>query len=664
MQNNGATIGEAAIYRRYAVSFILIAVLFFAVLQLRAPYYFLQDDNRDIALPLFVHGWRALAQFSIAQYNYHQFLGAPVQFQDYPPAMAAVAASRALSGHYWAAMDILAFLHICVAGLGAFACAAAMGLGAMPAFFAAVVWGVNPFAILCGVSWWSVQAAAAWFPWLVFGLLKLYSGGEKTGFFALASSMGMFALACHPQYQVYSSLILLLLGLLLVLIVNDSSELSLANIGSAFYAKRRFLFLLVAAVVCGWLIGGVCMLPVYAASLHNHYRSGAVNYADFSLYDVRIGDWFKGILWPYGGPRAAAPNLDDMDRLAHLGYLVPMLAVFAFMRRARDFAKAHKAQLAAFAALGAFCLCWSFGWFDRLEYMAPVLNRFRWHFRILLFADFFICMIATLGFAAFAETFARRLAAAVFALLVVNFFAYYSFGPRLAFRHHADAIPHYEPLAARLSGGRTLACGFADAPQLMPALGFDYSTLFKLYNFSGYDVVLPLENMRKTLGINYEATLDAPPDAARLGHFEVWGVRYYIVAPALSAAFSAATGMPAVFADSSRIIFEDKKALPLVFRDGENIPAASVAPSGNVLNITPQIPGGCYNVNWLYNANMKLLAEGGNAAMSQNPVGQIRVCTDAGVKSFSIIYRDPALAYGMTATLCGLAGALLAAVLL
>ncbi len=46
-------------------------------LEIKYPYYFLQDDNRDATLPWLVHNWRSLQEGEVALYNFHQYSGYP-----------------------------------------------------------------------------------------------------------------------------------------------------------------------------------------------------------------------------------------------------------------------------------------------------------------------------------------------------------------------------------------------------------------------------------------------------------------------------------------------------------------------------------------------------------------------------------------------------------
>jgi len=205
-----------------------------------------------------------------------------------------------------------------------------------------------------------------------------------------------------------------------------------------------------------------------------------------------------------------------------------------------------------------------------------------------------------------------------------------------------------------LSGGRIITAGYkSDEPNMISSLGFDYATVFGLYHFSGYEPLLPRLNRTKTLGLNYDANLSAPPDKATLEHLRVWGVRWHIVAPYAAANYGAATGLREIHRDSERVIFEDTAAMPLVFRLGESSPAGQAVAHGNTLDVTlADDKGGCVVLNWLYSDGMKVP---GPATISALPTGHIQVCAEKGVKRFSVEYSSPYFKKGALLSLTALA---------
>src|SRR5659263_672398 len=61
----------------WQMGLVFTLLLFFVIIEIRHPYMFLQDDNRDLGLPNFVHAYRSLMNGEIALFNFHQYLGTP-----------------------------------------------------------------------------------------------------------------------------------------------------------------------------------------------------------------------------------------------------------------------------------------------------------------------------------------------------------------------------------------------------------------------------------------------------------------------------------------------------------------------------------------------------------------------------------------------------------
>ena len=654
----------------FAAALFLATAVFAFILERHCPYYFLQDDNRDITLPYIFQTYHALVNYhEITQYNFHQFLGLPTTFLTYPPSMLGAWLSEKLLGNLWGAVDALAFVWMLVAGLGFFAFCSGLGLGVASSALGAVAWAFCPFTVFMQTSWWIVGTASACFPWMALGTGKLYASGGRKGFALLASSLGLLALMSHPQYALHGCAVLLLFALAMPLADaydGAGGKTSWQWVWQTLAQNRRFLLVFFAALVLGWLLAALTVLPSYAQMRGTFYRNGAALFCDFDFRNFALLKWLKGMVWPYGGVTFTGADIGQMDKLAFLGYPAQGLAVFLFLPPARKFFAQRRNGIIVFAGLALFCFVWSLGGFNWYEYLLPFFNRLRWHFRIMLFADFFFCLLAALGLQAVASIMKNR--TAVYGLLVLqllNMGLFYGLSPRLSFRTHRDAVPAAEPLAARLLDGRILTVGFApDDAFTMPSLGFDYATLFGLDNFAGYDVLLPVANKEHTLGLNYTASYNDWFDAPVLAQLRLWGVKYYVTAPYSMyryAKFYTANGFGEIYRDGGRVVFEDLAALPQVSRPPSTDAAGSVQLRGNSLVAAlSKGEGGCYKVNWLFVKGMTVMAEGG-AELSSYPSGQMRVCVRPGVKAFTLRYTSPWIKMGMRVSiiaLCALAAAL------
>ncbi|MFA5162431.1 MAG: hypothetical protein WC421_09305 [Elusimicrobiales bacterium] len=615
----------------FAAGLLAAVCVFMAALETRAPYYFLQDDNRDQFLACHVHAYRAAARGEIAQFNFHQFLGIPAAGCGgilYPPAAASVWASEKIFGHYWAAIDVLAAFHLLVGGLGAFVFASSLGLGAAPAAFFALSWIFCPFVVFAGASWWLVGLASAWFPWLMHGVWRLRARRDFMAAVEIVVSTAALFLMNHPQYPLYGCVV----AVIFAFFAGDKKD-------------WKFWTLLAASLAAGVMLAMPAILPQWDMMRQSAQRAHSLGFTEFNTFNLRVLQWFKGLFWPFSPQPSGGLGSYAMDKLSFLGYIPLVLIPFA-LRRAREDRKPL-----IFAGMAAFCLLWAAGGFGWYEFLVPPFNRLRWHFKILFFADFFLLLLAACAMARLRKTAAWALTA----LHALSMLAFYHWGPRAVFRLHTDEIPAREELASAFSGGRVAPLDWPLAAERgIPGLLFDYAQLFELNQFSGYDTLVPARNSEETFNPPYTGT-QTGLDEAKLARLRLWGARWHILPPsalAKNAGFFARHGLKLFAATDERLVFEDVSALPLFYNEQTRLPAGRLRVSGNAVSARlADSSGGCYIANWLFQENF---SASGGVRLSRAPQGQTRVCADRGVAAFEIRYSNPYLTYGFAAALLAL----------
>ena len=93
---------------------LLISAIFFAVIEIRFPYFFLNDDNADSYLCVYKHSVRSVLSGEFPFYNFHQFCGSRFfgtgQTGSLNPLVYLSAfISTIIFGHFDATIDIMAF---------------------------------------------------------------------------------------------------------------------------------------------------------------------------------------------------------------------------------------------------------------------------------------------------------------------------------------------------------------------------------------------------------------------------------------------------------------------------------------------------------------------------------------------------------------------------
>lgn len=206
------------------------------------------------------------------------------------------------------AVTILAWLHLAWAGLGVFVLCRRLGAGRAASAAAGVLFGSSPFLILW-LPLASVPTTCAWIPWLLAGVLGLFSDDSRARFRSAAltaASLGMLLTAGHLQFAAYGALAALVLGLWLV-VARAVAEARSKRAGRPVWPAALGLGL--AAAVAGGLLAAPQLLPVLSESGNSHRRN--VPTADgYAAYVAgAVAPWeVIGAAVPYGYGSTAVPN--------------------------------------------------------------------------------------------------------------------------------------------------------------------------------------------------------------------------------------------------------------------------------------------------------------------------------------------------------------------
>ena len=553
----------------FTLAAALMAGLFWFLLELKTPYFFLEDDNRNCTLGQFALYLRSLADggFPIL-FNFHQFLGEPTpgaMSYLYPFVYLSVLLSQWFTGGIFWSVDIMALLHFTLAGAGMFLFLRELKTGEDWALLGALLWSANPFAVWVGALWWIVWPVYALLPWIQWLALRLFASPTAGLALCLALARLLLFFSAYGQYFAYAVVLEIIFTLILWL-RNRAGTGRFAACYAASFAATFFL-----------------SLPLLLPTLHHltlsAARSAPMDYKAFAAAPLHIVLWFQGLFWPCvnvdnikaGGrlARLLYGNLFFTDWLtpaaSHIGYAALAGLLFLFTA-GRGYAKRNNAVI-PLAACAAVSLLWASGALNRLVYLVPLLNRFRWHFKLELFLNFYLIALATCGLALWSKKFSARrglFMAAVWCAVLLNMALLYS----IKLQRNHPFPDKTEPLAEQLAGARILTLGYKPAGDFDPrSLGFNYASLWGLYQVGGYDPIVPKANGDAAFNLNYVASYcgDIYPNA--VAYFRKWGVRWYVVKKSETARYSAQFspfGITQAFNEADRTVFEDPRALPLL----------------------------------------------------------------------------------------------------
>lgn len=658
---------------RYPFLLLVLTLAMLGMIEARHPYFFLQDDNRVLFLPLFVNNFRALAGGEFPLYNFHQYLGIPTGIQAhalYLPNYLATGLSSLLLGHYFGTMEILAMFHLVAATLGFYFLMRHFGLDGLPCTLGALAWTFSSFVITVSNSWIHVSACAAYLPWILLYSLRLRAGFAAADFLVLALLKVALLLAAHPQYALY-----VMTFEFMVVMLMHVADLREAKAGYAagpggfacLMARNMLNTALAAAVSLPLLLQGAREASVSSV------RGRLLSWEDYSAGSYDLSLWLSGLFSPLKKVRLSTWN--DLHFLSHIGYLPLIFIVLAVVWGRKD---GIGRQVAVFFVLALFSLLWAGNTpVMELIYHLPLYNRFTTPFKLVFFTSFFLIVISTFGADLLHARMTRwpgsgQAVAAIFTLLLMlhagNMLMLHTSEPQHAFIRFEDRIPLEEPLAGMLAkgNGRIVSAGLdlpRDGEKVMPGfsaalLGYNYASLWGLYHFGGYSALVPQKNHQATLGLINSSVYSLPADmpfdipVETLEHYRKWGVRWYAIDARIP--LPVVEGFSLVHGDSLRNVFRDASARPMVYWADRGDDSRIVAEfrANSVAVEADRNAAAELVLNVLHNPKFSATLDGVNAAFSETADGQVAVAVPAGRHQVRLVYSDRPLLACVAVSAC------------
>ena len=384
-----------------AVSAILVlAGLYFAVLELREPFYFLWDDNASFFLPCYVYNHDSvIGRGELPHLNYHQYLGHTYLASGqtavlYPPLYLGLALTRLGWGDLRAVIDVLAVLHFLAAALGMYFLLRRFAVRPVSAVAVALLWMSSPFLVVVTRSWIFVAYAAALLPWGLWALERLLERPSAPRVFAVATVKALFLYQGYVQYAVLATLFE---GLYVLL-----RWLAGADLRAQW---KRHAAAYAGALAAAAALAAPVLFPMLHAKQVSAYRTGSLSFEEFISNALDLGTFFSAQLFQFE-PRALHLST---GAIFYVG--IPNLLALAALVRAR---RRRPFLLALGVALTALVLSTkAFG----IMYHLPVLSSFRWPFKSYLIVLAFLAIPLAGGYDVWLSA-RRRAVRAIGALLL------------------------------------------------------------------------------------------------------------------------------------------------------------------------------------------------------------------------------------------------------
>ena len=494
-------------------------------------------------------------------------------------------------------------------------------------------------------------------PWIYYGTLMLHK--KHSAFNLLLAVIPRVALfyCGHPQFFIYSAIFDFLFASSYVLIVKTEQKSRL----------RAFVELICEYVVSYVIVTLAClplMLPMLDLAATSE-RSQKLSFETFTSFMIISGVGFYGI--------ASAI-------FTAAGILLIILMLTSLKTKLDQYDKEIKVMMTTLPSL-FISLLWMLSIdFNRIIYLIPILNRFRYQHKLTLFlvpaAVILSSMVMTMAEKHLKAKGIKQLKTIMFSLLafqIASLISIYALGPhKTAGIICENEIPYHEAFAEELYSGRYVSFGFNDW-SIDPASGLQV-----------FDIVTPLQhNLASYFGFNnvcgyYSVMMNT--DVYEYSEFfshisdysgnlsEVYpgfvddmrdqSVRWYITDIDYKedvADYFAGYGITEAYEDDKKVIFEDKETAPLAYDESGN--EVCLKQNVNSLElVTPaDFSGGTITMNYSYDEYFTGYIDGEPVEITPgaNNWGIALTCPP-GEHQISISYVERGFCTGLAVSVAGL----------
>ena len=525
---------RAFIEKHKLLTDILITVLLCAVMliamEIRQPYFFLQDDNCDSYVCQYVYSLQSVAHGEFPYYDFHQFGG--MRYLDKGQTgqlnifvYIAGALSELFLGHIGGVLDFTAALYLVAGAVGMLLLLQKrFKTGRAASVIGAIAWSFNSFSIYCGSNWLIAIILTGCLPWIILTTGYLVeNNGFKALVLAAIPKVFMFY-GGHPQYFIYAIMFDYLFAVSYIFMFTAK--------GDRLKAQGKFLlkYFLSGLLVLLWSLP--LLIPMYEMMTSSVDRAAAFDWEYFSERTFRLKDLVLGLIAPFlqldvtGFMEVDGVEIAVVDcmvaiqkNMCHIGYVLFTAAllglvhiVFGRKQAADKGSQFRKKQMIALIPCALISLFWAGTlWFNRIVFLIPVLNRFRFPFKLIQYFLLFLIVFASIALDWYLSKKKnnRVLPVLLIAVQVINLTGLYLLIPVRNFVVYTNSkVPYEEPWLEELSAHRYVTVmdymDFYDSahqdefgnpnPVRVPRdtvamLTNNYATYFGLDDISGYAIL-------------------------------------------------------------------------------------------------------------------------------------------------------------------------------
>jgi len=624
---------------------LALAVLgfFFLVVESFRPFFFLHDDNASQFIGYFVHDFRTLTGTGwLAEIDYYQYGGEPYLEQGqtavlYPPVYLAVALAGVIPGDVRWTIEWLAVGHLALGLLGFYFWLRSAGVERWPAALGGLAWVLNPFVLIVASSWVNVSFLACCLPWLFWALDRLLVRPSLLSAFWLGTILGLFFLQGTVQWVLYSVFFLGMYAMLRLIVREGMRR------GAIAY------YLVVSALIFLTLITPL-LLPMLHATDASVARAKPLSIEQALSYSIHKTDLVDAQFFRFR-PHLVF-GITSAILFCPIVCLFPVMALWFFGAGTEV-----RRRLFPLLFLSLLALFLSSRWHLFLS-LAPVFDKFRWPFKVFVFAEFFLLAAFVLSVSSWGRGRARpgggfnfRASICIAVVLVPGLLVSLT-------QHEGNyfsnvTLPTTQlplPPGTDASFGRVITIGQIPYDTASSRfLTYDHATFFGFPSLGGYNPLVGRGQRDFALGLDFPNLFSDPITPEIREKLAARAVRYWIVDPISpqAAEVEALPGFKLLSSERDRLVYEDTQEAPLVYSSTDPATPYPVNYSGNSLLISLRHADASLEISvgptdgWWYRI------DGGPWLRAAYENERLRVDVQASNQRLEISYFDPRFREGL-----------------
>jgi hypothetical protein len=614
------------------------SILWFYAIETIFPRYFLWDDNATFFLPTYLLNFNTLQQEGVVPImNFFQFAGwnhlhAGQTGVLYPPAyLAAWFASDVLgSGLY--TIDTLAIMHLIGGMLGAYCWLRTLGVTRGAATMGAILYLTLPFTTILTRSWIFISFAHCFVP-ICFCLLERQCTKPSGCNFALYTiAKTLFVFAGYIQYVVYLSIFELA-----YILLRSQRKPNIA---------LRYGCTLVCANAVALLLSLPALFPMAEATSLSANRAHPL-----SILHALEGfvDLTHAILAQFFFYYSDHAQVGLNTQLLLGGSIV----IYYLLLQSAPVTSRMKIAVALFFLAVLLSTPFHF-----IISIVPIINRFRWPFKMFLFAGFFYITICSLllDLLFSRKTMRRPVFFLLFAFALLSHISVLPSSPRQAYTIQSLHNPFAKFSQQEF---RVASLGLPSLDSLPPYTEklptFNLSTIYQTPTIAGYDpLVSSVHKSIANYGRRNSGVIHTRQLSTLMDHLSQWSVRYFLSIVALSPEDQKQLDLRRVFPESPVIVYENPHAFPIAAFTSTPRDAIDIEYRANRMRLSTQDKTGSVLIRVAPIEGYQLQTLSGKRFPATRTASGIVITVDQAQPYVDVVYRSASLQNGMMGSVIGM----------